>query len=106
MICSTPPGAGHGGRGGQSPTELSTGMPYGDLFEPFERGCRGGENGGRGGGIIYITILDRMQIDGEVSSNGEAGAPGFGGGSGGTVHIHANLIQVCTFPVIQPSQVC
>ena len=75
MICFTPPGTGHGGHGGQSPSEPSTGMPYSDLFEPFEWGCRGGETVGRGGGIIYMTIPDRMKIDGEVSSNGEASNP-------------------------------
>ena len=53
-------------------------MSYSDLFEPFEWRCRGGETGGHGGGIIYMTIPDRMKIDGEVNSNGEAGNPCLG----------------------------
>ncbi|KAK2190043.1 hypothetical protein NP493_91g04020 [Ridgeia piscesae] len=48
-----------------------------------------------------MTILKRMKVDGEVSSNGEAGPPGLGGGSGGTVYIHAELIQVCGTPGCQ-----
>ncbi|KAI0232400.1 hypothetical protein LSAT2_017268 [Lamellibrachia satsuma] len=63
------------------------------VFIGTGQGSRGSETGGRGGGIIYMTIPDRMKIDGEVSSNGEAGNPLSQGGSDSTVHIHPNLIQ-------------
>ena len=76
---------------------MTTGAPYGHLFEPFERGCHGGAgsgSGGRGGGVIWLTVHDRLQVDGEVSCNGEPGSGTGGGGSGGSVLITTHLIQV------------
>ena len=89
-------GAGHGGRGGQGSEEMATGAPHGHLFEPSERGCHGGggDKGGRGGGIVWLTVYVRLQVDGQVSSNGAPGTATGGGGSGGSVLIRTELIQV------------
>ena len=89
-------GAGHGGRGGQGGGQLTTGAPYGHLFEPSDRGCHGGGdgNGGRGGGIVWLTVSGRLQVDGQVRSNGKSGTATGGGGSGGSVLIRTHLIQV------------
>ena len=75
---------------------MATGAPHGHLFEPFEHGCHGGggDNGGRGGGIVWLTVYDRLQVDGQVSSNGAPGTATGGGGSGGSILIRTQLIQV------------
>lgn len=69
---------------------MVTGAPYGEIFEPTDRGCSGGSstvsgNGGRGGGTIYLKITMKLQNDGEISCNGETGTGASGGGSGGSI---------------------
>lgn len=88
-------GAGHGGNGGSGTNQPRVGIAYGHVYEPAHFGCRGGgSNGGRGGGVISITIEDRIKIDGSIKADGED-AQGIycGGGSGGSIYIKTNLIQ-------------
>ncbi len=93
-------GAGHGGRGGQGSGQNSTGSAYGSLFESEDRGCHGGDwsgttdTGGRGGGVVQLTVSHNMKVDGDIQANGENGRLGGAGGSGGTVRMHINNMQV------------
>ena len=63
-------GAGHGGRGGRGNSAKTTGAPYGQLFDPSSKGCKGGDgssvtdSGGSGGGVIYLTVTDTLHNDG------------------------------------------
>lgn len=91
-------GAGHGGRGGRGTNQRKTGGAYGDLFEPATHGCMGGKDGrhdgGNGGGIVNLIISGNLQIDGEVSANGQSAPNGAaGGGSGGSIYIETNLMR-------------
>jgi len=91
-------GAGHGGRGGRGSNQFHTGGAYGSLFEPKTHGCSGGSDGqssgGKGGGNIVFKVTGTLQIDGLVQANGE-NAPngGAGGGSGGSIVMHANNMR-------------
>lgn len=74
-------------------------MPYGQVFEPVDRGCKGGAStvsgaGGRGAGVIYLKVSGNLQNDGEVSCNGEGGTGSGGGGSGGSILIDVHNIKV------------
>ena len=95
-------GAGHGGRGGRGSGVTNTGYPYGSLFVPDDRGCKGGDGhgtgtGGLGGGIIKLKI-NNLQNDGTVSAIGQNGKSNGGGGSGGAVYVEiGNNIKVCCF---------
>lgn len=78
---------------------MVTGAPYGQVFEPVDRGCNGGSstvsgNGGRGGGVIYLKINTELQNDGEISCNGEAGTGASGGGSGGSILMDIANVKV------------
>lgn len=92
-------GAGHGGRGGANTNNKLSGAPYGQVFEPTDRGCRGGDSsvtgfGGRGAGVVYLKVTNELQNDGEISCNGEAGAGAAGGASGGSILIDVANIKV------------
>ena len=83
-------GGGHGGSSGRGAGTNTTGIPYGDFFEPDDVGSAGGglDAGGSGGGLLYIRVNGTMWLDGEIRANGAAAAGSFGGGgSGGTVHL-------------------
>ena len=88
-------GAGHGGTSGPGAGHLLTGQPYGDLFEPHEIGSSGGySEGGQGGGLIYLKVLHKLQVDGEIRVNGgdSFGSIG-GGGSGGSLWINCHIFR-------------
>lgn len=90
-------GGGHAGRGGKGSGQPSTGAPVGQLFDPDHLGCSGGSSAGPGGlgaGIIRLVISEMLQNDGHIRCNGASGTKGDGGGSGGTINIHTDLIKV------------
>ncbi|XP_077861759.1 uncharacterized protein LOC144342564 [Saccoglossus kowalevskii] len=94
-------GAGHGGSGGRGSHSngVGGGFAYGDLYEPYVFGSAGGfshdgEQGGTGGGIIWLNVTGVIDIDGEVTANGgHADAEGGGGGSGGSILMYASVIK-------------
>ena len=95
-------GAGHGGRGGRGHVTSGasfTGAAYGDLHEPNEFGSVGGSSstlgrGGNGGGVLWFNVTNILEIDGEVSANGESGPDnGSGGGSGGSIWIYCKVLS-------------
>lgn len=70
------------------------GAAIGDLYEPDLFGCKGGGNGGLGGGKIKLVVNGTMNIDGIVSCNGQTGSTAYsGGGSGGSIWIVTNLMR-------------
>jgi hypothetical protein len=93
-------GGGHGGSGGQGAGQPTVGPAYGDLYQPYLLGSSGGTgitedvaHGGRGGGIFWLNVTEHIHIDGTISANGGEGlVPHAGGGSGGSVWIHCELV--------------
>lgn len=82
-------GSGEGGGSAQSTT-------YGSLTVPMHFGSGGGygnmvgQDGGIGGGLIFLSIGGSVRIDGTLKADGRAPALyGGGGGSGGTVYLRA-----------------
>ena len=59
-------------------------------------GCKGGgPKAGRGAGKMILNIAETLKIDGEISADGESSTQyGNGGGSGGSIWIKTNLMQV------------
>ena len=92
-------GAGHGGSGGKENVEGVAGFAYGDLYEPQKMGSSGGagsnnHGGGSGGGRLWFNVTELIFIDGLVTANGaDAIHVGSGGGSGGSIWIHCNIIK-------------
>jgi hypothetical protein len=92
-------GAGYGGKGGRTSSTGSAGNPYGSTNAPLLPGSTGGAqaNAGtppRGGGAIRIVALEKVQLDGSMTANGQQG--GFyngtmqaGCGSGGGIFVMA-----------------
>lgn len=93
-------GGAHGGYGGNNSDE-----PYGDIYEPALLGSMGGccdgttssSVGGHGGGSIKLNIENSLELDGEITADGEDGNDigncGSGGGSGGSIQIYTNIIS-------------
>ena len=83
-------GGGYGGRGGRGTHAPVVGAAYGDLYEPLRFGSSGGgRKSGRGGGVIWFNITNVIQIDGQVTANGDPGEDSVsGGGSGGSIWMH------------------
>ena len=89
-------GAGHGGSGGVGSNQKRVGIPFGNLYEPRHFGCHGGgaSGVGLGGGIIKMTVSNKLKLDGSITCSGSSGtAAASGGGSGGSLWIETNLIQ-------------
>jgi hypothetical protein len=96
-------GAGYGGIGGKGGygscgESVEGGISYGFLEIPLDLGSGGGgENGGRGGGGIIIDVVEKINLDGQISANGEDGKGGSysnsGGGSGGGILISTNILE-------------
>ena len=85
-INSTDGGSGgsHGGLGGKGSGGTSASVAYGNVRLPTEYGSGGPEDGeGTGGGIIYLKALQNMEIDGDISVDGNKSKSG--GGSGGSI---------------------
>ena len=93
---STGTGAGHGSDGGEG-ADGQSGIYYGSLYNPTDRGRNGGagprgSHGGRGGGSLLIKVGTSLIVDGIVTVAGANAPPGSdaGGGSGGSVHVVTN----------------
>ncbi|KAL5013117.1 hypothetical protein ScPMuIL_007387 [Solemya velum] len=91
-------GAGHGGSGGQGSHTTVVGFAYDDIYYPTHFGSAGGgSGGGAGGGRIWIDVTDTLHIDGVVTASGLSGQTKGsvvgGGGSGGSIVIHCNVIN-------------
>jgi hypothetical protein len=85
-------GGSHGGRGGRFDGSSPV---YGNLFDPQAPGAGGGYDGstkGRdGGGVVRVTALGDVVLDGVLLADGETGSSG--GGAGGSVMIHAETLS-------------
>jgi len=91
-------GGGYGGAGGTSDgDEAGGGAAYGFTVLATEYLGSGGGNdtyfanhGGSGGGAVHLTAQGGLQLDGDISANGQGGEGGRGGGgSGGGIFIGA-----------------
>ncbi|KAA8522109.1 hypothetical protein F0562_012577 [Nyssa sinensis] len=94
-------GGGHGGRGASCLKNNRTNFWGGDVYawstlsEPWSYGSKGGatsaehEFGGSGGGRVMLEVKDILYLNGSVTAEGGDGGPNEGGGSGGSIIIHA-----------------
>lgn len=92
-------GGGYGGRGGDA-WEVTRwgaagGMPYGLTTGPVWPGSGGGsqakyEDGGHGGGLIWIEATGTVRADGILRADGGAAGAYAGGGSGGGIMVIAS----------------
>lgn len=82
-------GSGEGGGSAQAttygsptlPTNFGSGGAYGNMI---------GQDGGMGGGLVFLSVAGAVTINGTIKSDGQAPASfGGGGGSGGTVYLTA-----------------
>ena len=48
---------------------------------------------GAGGGTIFLNVTNLLEIDGALSADGANALPRGGGGSGGSVWVHCNIIK-------------
>nr|CAB3486578.1 unnamed protein product [Digitaria exilis] len=93
-------GGGHGGRGASCKVSNDTNWG-GDVYAwstlawPWSYGSMGGgmsadqKFGGYGGGRVMLRALDFLNVDGHVLAEGGVGSLKGGGGSGGSIVIHA-----------------
>ncbi|WVZ84168.1 LOW QUALITY PROTEIN: hypothetical protein U9M48_031225 [Paspalum notatum var. saurae] len=93
-------GGGHGGRGASCKVSNDTNWG-GDVYAwstlawPWSYGSMGGsmsadhQYGGYGGGRIMLRANDSLSVDGQVLAEGGVGSLKGGGGSGGSIIIHA-----------------
>ncbi len=83
-------GGGYGGKGGMNDDGDGGGAVYGSTNVPLDPGSGGGKgynNGGSGGGAIWIEADGLVTINGTISANGGGGFSRGGGGSGGAICI-------------------
>ena len=85
-------GASHGGAGGASEADVEPSVQYvGELHSATEAGSVGGHFaegiGGAGGGILKISQVMSLTLNGKISADGKAGVSGGGGGSGGAISL-------------------
>ncbi|WP_139271161.1 Ig-like domain-containing protein [Atopomonas hussainii] len=88
-------GGSYGGSGGIY-SGGATNAPYGDFREPKDFGTGGryssGNNYTRGGGAIELRA-GLLKLDGAILANGQ-GASHYGSGSGGSLLLHAQTLQL------------
>lgn len=93
-------GGGHGGRGASCLTNNNTNWggdvyAWSTLSQPWSYGSKGGgksaqkQYGGNGGGRVKLLVNDTLYVNGSVTAEGGDGRPYGGGGSGGSIMIHA-----------------
>lgn len=93
-------GGGHGGRGASCLQNNKTNWG-GDVYawstlpRPWSYGSKGGgkstqkQYGGNGGGRIKLLVKDTIYVNGSVTAEGGDGGYDGGGGSGGSIFVHA-----------------
>ncbi|OVA12714.1 hypothetical protein BVC80_9019g8 [Macleaya cordata] len=94
-------GGGHGGRGASCQKSNTTNLWGGDVYawstldDPWSYGSKGGSTsaekklGGNGGGRVKLIVKDVLYLNGSVTAEGGVGGLKGGGGSGGSIKIHA-----------------
>lgn len=93
-------GGGHGGRGASCVKSNKTNWggdvyAWSTLSNPWSYGSKGGSTsakmqyGGDGGGCIMLRITDSLIVDGAICAEGGQGSLTGGGGSGGSIIVHA-----------------
>lgn len=92
-------GGGYGGVGGNSSSGAPGGITYGSATQPTDFGSGGGygvattTGGSEGGGALRISVGGTLNVDGNISANGDYGwQDNSGGGSGGSVWINATTL--------------
>ncbi len=92
-------GGGYGGSGGNSASGALGGVTYGSAAQPVDFGSGGGKGanngtgGSEGGGAVRISVGGTLNIDGNLSANGDYGwQDDSGGGAGGSIWISANTL--------------
>lgn len=94
-IGSTSTGAGHGGYGAFASGNF--GLWYGSALNPNISGSGGGScssaNGGSGGGLLHLQVVNFLLVNGEITTDGEDGETNSGGGSGGSIFISTKEIK-------------
>ena len=93
-------GGGYGGIGGPSSTGAPGGTNYGSATQPVDFGSGGGNGaatitgGSEGGGALRLSVAGALNVDGNVSANGNPGwQDDSGGGAGGSVWISAGTLS-------------
>ena len=85
-------GGSHGGSGGASENDVEPHVKYiGELHTASEAGSVGGslgvDSGGFGGGVIQISDVTTLTLNGKISADGNGGNGSAGGGSGGAISL-------------------
>ena len=68
---------------------------WSSLSEPWSYGSKGGGTSaktsfaGNGGGRVKLLVKDTIYINGSVTAEGGQGGSASGGGSGGSIFVHA-----------------
>jgi hypothetical protein len=98
-IASEGSGGGYGGAGGNSSSGAPGGTNYGSATQPMDFGSGGGNGqntitgGSDGGGALRISVGGTLNVNGNISANGNSGwQDDSGGGAGGSVWITANTL--------------
>ncbi|KAJ4846828.1 hypothetical protein Tsubulata_004625 [Turnera subulata] len=94
-------GGGHGGRGASCVRKNKTSNWGGDVYawstlsKPWSYGSKGGGTssvnkfGGKGGGRVKLVVKEILYLNGSVTAEGGDGGLKGGGGSGGSIFVHA-----------------
>lgn len=110
-------GGGHGGRGASCLKITDSDFWGGDVYcwstlsRPWCYGSKGGSTsdnhklGGNGGGRVFLDVRDLLYINGSVTAKGGDGGTEGGGGSGGSIMIHAPKLLV-TLSLCFPYSYC
>ena len=92
-------GGGYGGAGGASINGVPGGITNGSATQPVDYGSGGGmgantaTGGSQGGGVVRLSVAGTLNVDGNVSANGDFGwQDDSGGGAGGSIWITANSL--------------
>lgn len=91
-------GGSHGGLGGSGSDSSYARLAYGSVRLPNDYGSGGGavgeSNSGCGGGILSLIASGYIEVDGEITADGEdASETGAGGGAGGSIYMEANTFS-------------
>ena len=92
-------GGGHGGYGAASIFALAAGGTYYDTPSSTAYAGSGGgsystySTGGKGGGVLNLSVTGNVQMDGTLSANGgNGGGGGGGGGAGGSLNLSCTAL--------------